>query len=70
LYPAGSKGREAIVGVFVNRLEQKPKLVARLHPASNQFHREIINAIMSHPDLTPELRGKLLENPEITAVLL
>ena len=70
MYPLGSKGREGIVGVFLNRIKENPALIARLHPASNQFHHELINEIMKHPNLTEDLRIKLLANPEITAALL
>ena len=70
LYPPGSAGRKNIVGVFVRRLKQKPELISRLHPATSPFHMELINAIAIHPELTPELRLKMLDNREITAALL
>lgn len=70
MYPLGSVGREGIVGVFLTRIKENPALIARLHPATNTFHRELVHAIMIHPNLTEDLRSKMLENPEITAALL
>jgi len=70
LYPLGSSGREGIVGVFLTRIKENPALIARLHPATNTFHCELVHAILIHPKLTEDIRSKMLENPEITAVLL
>ena len=70
VFPVGSVGRGEIVGVFVNRLKQKPALIARLHPATSPFHLALVNEIVAHAEMTPELRAKMLENPEITALLL
>ena len=70
MYPLGSSGREGIVGVFLTRIKENPSLITRLHPATNTFHCELVHAIMAHPNLTEALHSKMLENPEITAVLL
>jgi hypothetical protein len=70
MYSPGSSGRMEIIGVFLNRIIENPKLIQRLHPATNFFHRELITEIMKHPKLTEDLRSKMLINPEITAVLL
>lgn len=70
MYPLGSVGREGIVGVFLTRIEENPTLIARLQPATNTFHYELVHAIMIHPRLTEFIRSKMLENPEITAALL
>jgi len=46
-----------------------PELAARLQP-NGKFHRKIITCIQANPKLTPELRGRLSEYPQICAYLL
>jgi hypothetical protein len=70
IFPPGSSDRVAIIEVFLRRLEAKPNLIPRLHPATIPFHRELVIEIMAHPKLTPELRSCLLANHEITATIL
>ena len=69
-FPPGDKWRKAIVGVFLRHLKQNPEQISRLHPATVLFHLEFVNEMMKHPKMTEDLRSKMLENPEITAVLL
>lgn len=47
-----------------------PELAANLSPDSGKFHREIIACIQAHAKLTPELRGRLGEYPQILPYLI
>ena len=49
---------------------RQPELAGRLRPDSGKFHRKIIACMQAHPKLTPELRGKLAEHPNICAHLI
>ena len=65
-----SPGRCADQDIAIGFIYQFPRVLESLHPASNEYQRDLVRRLLANPKLMPSMRQMLSVNPEILAMML